>query len=725
MNSILDGSETFGHNGLKWWIGQVAPRETWSDRAALINDKDHKRENGTKDVFSHRVKVRVVGYHDQVPAEELPWAQVLSNPMVASGYGAAHKSHQLEGGESVLGFWFDGTDEQKPVITNVFYKNQFAEDTTPNVKGNSYEKPRVKRTYNSVSKDDVTKIETGGSGGKKVATNEKVKNVKFVKNKKGNGKTRVYDDVGRNKNNTKKVDNTNQNPSETNAVKRMNKGLDVKTEKPTCKGDSAVGAITGAMGDFAKLLMDVEAYGDFYVDSITGMAVNFEGELELIAKAIGSTMTTMTTNVRDALFSEVEDKIEKFTNKLIPEELKSPFGESMKGIMDTIFCLFENIIGGLKNTIKNFLGALVGNFINAPLCAVEQMIGSLMGDVMDSITNLMSPILNGLSSTLGGALGSVKGMIGKALAGINLLYNFIGCDEQKCPLPSAFENKIGPQQKDKMRVNKIMKGISGISGKVIDRLPSTGIFEKKGDGEPSSIASLVGGCESNVLRCGPPKIELFGGTPGVGGFANAVVNEIGQIIGADLLDSGMGYSQENPPYVTFRDSCGDGAGARGRAVIGKDGSIERIIIDSTGYGYMNRYGKVKTIYGDIMSDTTSELSNADSKSVTGQLDTVIVANTGFDYNSTDTIEIGDGKNEACGKLKVLGGRIVGVEIECTGHGFTSIPEIKINSETGIGADLRPVLKFTDVSEVSETLDSTTEVISVVNCVDKPLVGVNV
>jgi len=137
MNSILEGSETFGHSGLKWWVGQVAPRETWSDRAALINDKHQKRENGNKDVFSHRVKVRVVGYHDQVPAEELPWAQVLSNPMVASGYGKAHKSHQLEGGESVLGFWFDGTDEQKPVITNVFYKNAFAADPTPNVKANS------------------------------------------------------------------------------------------------------------------------------------------------------------------------------------------------------------------------------------------------------------------------------------------------------------------------------------------------------------------------------------------------------------------------------------------------------------------------------------------------------------------------------------------------------------------------------------------------------------
>ena len=203
------------------------------------------------------------------------------------------------------------------------------------------------------------------------------------------------------------------------------------------------------------------------------------------------------------------------------------------------------------------------------------------------------------------------------------------------------------------------------------------------------------------------------------------MNEIGEIIGADILDRGLGYRPESPPYVVFKDSCGDGAGARGRVVIGKDGSIERIIIDSTGYGYMNRYGKVKTVYGDIISDTTSELSNADNKSVTGQLDDVIIANTGFDYNSTDTVEIGDGKNDACAKLKVLSGKIIGVEIECTGHGFTSIPEVKINSETGIGADLRPVLKFTSVSEVSETLDDATEVISVVNCVDKPLMGVNV
>jgi len=46
-------------------------------------------------------------------------------------------------------------------------------------------------------------------------------------------------------------------------------------------------------------------------------------------------------------------------------------------------------------------------------------------------------------------------------------------------------------------------------------------------------------------------------------------------------------------------------------------------------------------------------------------------------------------------------------------------EIEINSETGIGADLRSVLKFVPVSEVSEALDPT-QIIEVVDCVEKPL-----
>ena len=383
--------------------------------------------------------------------------------------------------------------------------------------------------------------------------------------------------------------------------------------------------------------------------------------------------------------------------------------------MSTIYCLFENLIAGLKNTIGNFLKSLIGKLLNAPLCAAEQILGSLLENIMGKITSLIGPILNSLTSTLGGALGSVNSLINKALAGIGLLYNFIGCQEFKCPLPSRFCNKLGPSQSERDQANKILGFMSGISsgiggGDNPENLPS--VFQKV-DGDPSTVAALVGECETNILRCGPPTIEIFGGS-GVGGFANAVVNELGQIIGANILDPGMGY-KEKPPYVTFKDACGDGNAASGIPIIGDDGGIDNILIESPGYGYNNTYTKTLTTSGPLESDIVSELVNSDSESVTGGIDDIVIADPGSGYNATDTIDV-DGAQL---KPIILGGKIIGVDIENGGIGFTSLPEITINSDTGFGANLRPVLKFVSVSEVSQKLDST-QIIEVIDCIDKPL-----
>ena len=80
----------------------------------------------------------------------------------------------------------------------------------------------------------------------------------------------------------------------------------------------------------------------------------------------------------------------------------------------------------------------------------------------------------------------------------------------------------------------------------------------------------------------------------------------------------MGY-QEKPPYVTFKDACGDGNAASGIAIIGDDGGIDNILIESPGYGYNNTYTKTLTTSGLLESDVVSELANSDSESVTGEL----------------------------------------------------------------------------------------------------------
>ena len=741
MQGIFEGSDSF--TGINWWIGQVAPRDTWAENTLLKNDKDVgvTGRKGEENVYPNRVKVRVVGYHDQIEdPNDLPFASVMGNPFISSGYGNAPNVHQLEGGESVLGLWIDGDDEQKPVITNVFMKSQQALDgETSGLKSGDTPRP----TNAASSKDmnspldqyNISGIDYSDAFGTNVFDGTTIPNYTFTTDFQPLGKPKRDDyPAGRNGQgsynaalrdyekqrglydaltgrNTKTVDyfTTNTGKGDTFASNFWSKMLDKSTDPPTCKRDNAVGAMTGILGDFAKLLIGAEKYGDFYVNAATGMVVNFESELLQITRKIGGIMTAKVSGVRDYLFGEIEEKINSFTNKLIPEEIKPQFGEGLRGVMDNIFCLFGNLIGGLNNMIKNFLKSLIGKFVNAPLCAAEQMIGALMGDILGGITNTIGPILSSLTATLGGALGSVTSLINKALGGIGLLFNFLGCDDLKCPLPSRFDNQLGPGQGQRDKVDNIMKGISGISSSLgLDDAGKDSIF-KASDKDPSVVASLVGGCESNVLRCGPPIVEIFGGS-GVGGVVNAIVAETTEIAGANILDRGLGY-QEKPPYVTFRDACGDGKGARAKAIINPDdGGIDGILIEAPGYGYLSNFDRVITSSGTIESDV-----GVDGESMTGQIDSVVVTMPGFGYNSTDTITAGNADLEPV----VLGGRIVGIKVNNKGSGFTNIPDMRINSQTGRGATLKPIMKFVSPNEVSETLDPT-QVISVVDCIDKPL-----
>ena len=191
MAGILEGSDSF--TGINWWIGQVAPRETWAENTLLKNDKDVgvSDRKGENNVYPNRVKVRVVGYHDRIEDDnELPFASVLGNPFISSGYGSAPNLHQLEGGESVLGVWLDGDDEQKPVITNVFLKSQSGTDgKTTDLKSNTYVRPHIRRrskkrgtAFDDVDSDGVIKTtSTSNEQGEKVGTNEKITEEKYEK----------------------------------------------------------------------------------------------------------------------------------------------------------------------------------------------------------------------------------------------------------------------------------------------------------------------------------------------------------------------------------------------------------------------------------------------------------------------------------------------------------------------------------------------------------------
>lgn len=729
MNEVLSRPGSMGSDGLKWWIGRVAPRSAWVSGGTMVNDKDVGVDSANPeiDIYYNRVKVSVVGYHDRItnPAD-LPWAHIMATPMLPSGYGFKDATHYLEGGESVFGFWMDGEDQQKPVILGVFYRHKVAEDTTVPPKGSKSVSPSI----GSAGKMNLTGGDEGGSTN--LATSLPVPD-----SEPEPSNSTTDDTTGSPENPNPRMPVMDEDSTESGmsiAAIQHHFNLNRKTSRPTCKRDNLIAGITGYLGDFAELLIGVEQYADFYINTVTGAAVNILGEIKLITKLISGILTGVINKVRDTIFAFVGDKVAGLINTLLPDEVKPILGDATKTILDLLYCLFEKFIVGLFEIIEEMLKSLIGQFINAATCAAEEFIAGLLGTVNSFLDDTIGPIISSLNDVLGGILGGINSFVGQALDVIGLVFNFIGCDKFKCPLPSRFDNAYGPTQQEKDAADAITSKVSLLNiplsydedGNTTSTVQSALENAEKNPGSifglkeqtpeekqnAASVAAAAGPCNSGILVCGPPTITIFGGD-GIGGLANAVVNKVGNVIGAQVLDGGFGYTQA--PYVTIQDACGNGKGGKGTAILGPNGTIVKIVIDFEGYGYYNDFKEVKTIFGDIEDDSINDGSNSGEEEVIGFIDDVIIDGGGISYDEDDTIEIVPDEGAEIEPV-IINGHIVDVNIVNGGQGFTSIPTITINSKTGIGAELTPVLGFKPIDQ-ADPIDPG-KIVTVIDCVSR-------
>ena len=102
------------------------------------------------------------------------------------------------------------------------------------------------------------------------------------------------------------------------------------------------------------------------------------------------------------------------------------------------------------------------------------------------------------------------------------------------------------------------------------------------------------------------------------------------------------------------------------------------------------------------------------KEIISTLGGIVIKDGGFGYDPDDKLII-DG---ADGELIINNGVIIGVKITNPGIGFTSLPEIRINTKTGFNADLIPVLRFIDVNDSGFVVPLGTPTLQVIDCVGK-------
>ena len=174
-------------------------------------------------------------------------------------------------------------------------------------------------------------------------------------------------------------------------------------------------------------------------------------------------------------------------------------------------------------------------------------------------------------------------------------------------------------------------------------------------------------CLTGDQPCGPPKLKFFGGG-GVGASANPVVDGSGNLIAVDLVSGGFGYT--SPPQVQVLDPCNNGSGAVLQTII-ENGVVVKVIIKDSGQGYLPPAQTVPQ-YPAVL-----------------ELTGVTVTNAGFNHNcGVDKIEIVPSNGSVLSYNCDPFGKIKSVSVDKGGR-FTELPQIRMNTETGVNATFVP------------------------------------
>ena len=381
-------------------------------------------------------------------------------------------------------------------------------------------------------------------------------------------------------------------------------------------------------------LAKIEAYTENFFDrigKIDSAVLNLSNEIKDVVNVVGDTangfINAMLGGLQDKLAELIPQAIKLLETILqappflfqIPQiiAVEAPMIPLVKTMFDGLFCAATKVMNGAKDAFADIMTAAAKNVLSGTACAAQEIVGAFTNNlvnIVDSIAGpLIAPISNILNTFTGGIFNfNVKDFL---LTGISLarkVQNLFSCDDEKiCPATSKLKIDQGPlkdlseEDQDSMwntvfSGTAISQGATNLSNDFEKAYGKWNIF-----GSPLGESSSLEPCNfGNVTKCGLPTVSFFGGD-GIGGAGNVLLGniidnvdtedavgdvlKIGSIVGVELTDPGLGYT--DPPIVTFQDSCNKGYGAYGRAIIDEIptsptfGQITAVVITSEGVNY--------------------------------------------------------------------------------------------------------------------------------------------
>jgi len=459
-------------------------------------------------------------------------------------------------------------------------------------------------------------------------------------------------------------------------------------------GKSELGKISGALRNFFEQLKLIRKYGQMYVNEVLSDLSNIRSLIKDASSIIAAALRTIVQRLRNFIIDKIRGVIQAIVDKIFTTLANTIKGTIVQKIINQILCEFTRILDGLVDFVSNFLSELVGKVINIPLCAAQQFANSLINNLAANIDKALAPILDGIGDLMGG-IGKVAGSVFSAIDKILAFESFL-CLEPKCP--EVTEINLNPSNTTPFKTAKdnfasfievpSSSDVEDSIGRYIDEFSIFG--EKISDSPDSGLA-----CDTDPFKCGPPTIEIFGGG-GIGAAGSAIVDHLGHLIGINLDNGGSGYT--TPPFVAIIDACDHGQGASAYSEINNEGEVVRIIIVNTGDGYDNQ-PTGGTEFDDVVDDTDVVSGVISDYNIC--LEGFEIISTGIGYSPTDEITITpDIPNLEVNVSMNDQGQIIEMQILDSVCGITEMPDIDINSLTGAGIEVRPILSFNRIIDDS-------------------------
>lgn len=510
----------------------------------------------------------------------------------------------------------------------------------------------------------------------------------------------------------------------------VGKNLAALSEKkyslPNPCGTSELSKINVELKNFFTTLKGIKKYGQLYINGAINKTQNLTNLIRNASTIIAAVLKGLINRFRDYILDLIRDAIEKVVDYLFINLAAQLKNSIIQKIVDQILCKFKDIIKGLKEMVVDFLFELIGKIVNAPFCAASQFTNALINNLGAEIDKAIGPVLDQISDVLGG----ISQFAGKLFDAIDFIVGFESflCAAPNCPEiteyaagpwggPSkaeidAFENFLSIPSTDQAieGINNAINGIPIFGSTVGGILDSGGL-----DGKSGNIPSSITTCDTNPFKCGPPTVEFFGGG-GAGAVGAAVVDTAGKILGVNLNFGGVGYSR--PPYVTFMDSCGRGNFASGYTKIDDQGQVTEVVMVNNGSGYLNRPDGL-TEFDDEEEEAFEQLVKEKVTDYVVCLKELQVVSTGVGYSVDDTITVTPEIPNLKAKVKMTeAGQILAIDVLEKACNLTTIPEVTINSLTGGGFEVRPVLEFTRIENFIASPDPVDlqNLVRVIDCV---------